>query len=163
MAHFPENKAELIWERDGITYALVKNSNPYLNHYCGYARFAERPVQEESYHGLLTYVPVHGGITFAHADDAGMVYGFDCGHAGDDTNQQRQDIDWLKAECERMGVAIRDAAQYEPDYLAAGDDNDTKAAVIDRYHTHLREVHGITFDLRDNFGAMLNVLFGGNL
>jgi hypothetical protein len=82
---YPEDKAGETWrDEGGVQYSIVRHER--LNHYCGYCRFIERPVREVGYKGILTYVPVHGGITYANEDEDGMVYGFDCAHAGDEGN-----------------------------------------------------------------------------
>lgn len=152
---YPEDKADEMWRENGLLFSLVKTD---MGHWCGYVRFKERPVNELEYNGILTYAPVHGGITYANEDADGMVYGFDCAHAGDDQNPVFQNIDWLKNECDNMAVAIQEAAQFEDRYLLA-DTDEEKARVINEYHDRLRD-KGIVFDLQDNFGAMINVLFG---
>lgn len=160
---YPEDSAEETWEADGAKFSIVFHElAPGYEHYCGYVRFPSRFTKEQRYNGILTYVPVHGGITYADEDDDGsMVYGFDCGHADDDKNPQMRDKEWLRGECQRMAQAISIAAAYEDDYLLAPS-NEIKADVIDQYHQRLAE-EGIEFDLHDNFGALINVMFGGNL
>ena len=79
---YPESKALETWKHDDLVFSIVQHST--LNHYCGYVRFPKKPVREMGYNGILTYVPVHGGITFADSGkDGSMVYGFDCGHCDD--------------------------------------------------------------------------------
>lgn len=69
------------WKDGELEFYLVRNE---WGSWCGYVRFPKRPVQAEGHKGLLTYVPVHGGITWAEdSPDGSMVYGFDCGHASD--------------------------------------------------------------------------------
>jgi len=81
-SEYPECKAIVIWEKDGLVFSIVKHST--LGHYCGYVRFPKRPVKEKEYGGILTYVPVHGGITYAkESEDGSIVYGFDCAHCDD--------------------------------------------------------------------------------
>lgn len=169
---YPESEACETWEKDGIVFSLVRQSIPMppnmlsagimnllSDYYCGYCRFPERPLKEGHYDGIATYVPVHGGITWAEeAEDGSMAYGFDCAHGGDEDDPDLRDPEWLKAECERMAAAIKLAADFEPDYLAAGDD-EAKAKVLDRYHERLAE-DGLVFKLEGNFGAMLNLLSG---
>lgn len=146
------------WEKDGITHFVIKH--PSLGHYCGYCRFLQRPVEEDGYGGILMYVPVHGGITLAEQSEEGMTYGFDCAHSGDDNRPECRDLDWLRAECERMAMGIQLAAHYEARYLL-GASNQEKAAILDAFHEDARR-RGLDFHLSDNFGAMLNVL-GGDL
>ena len=157
-ANYPESKAETTWERDGVTYSIVQGSG-FMAHYCGYCRFAERPVKEQGYNGFLEYVPVHGGITYAGEDEDGMVYGFDCAHAGDEREPRCWNMAWLKAECEKMAAGILAVVPFEPRYLLAAS-NEDRAKIIDEYHEHMEREYEARFDLRDNFGAMLNALSG---
>lgn len=159
---YPEEKALETWKVDGATFSIIERSTYGLSigaPYNGYVRFPSRPVKEEGYRGILTYVPVHGGITYAEqSEDGSMVYGFDCAHAGDELNQQLFDLEWVKAECQRLAQAISIAAAYEDEYLEANT-NEARAAVIDAYHERLRQ-ENIEFNLHDNFGAMIQVMFG---
>ena len=128
-------------------------------HYCGYVTFPSRFLTERGYDGFLTYVPVHGGITYAEQEDDGpMTYGFDCAHLGDDEDPKVRDMDWLTAECKRMAVGLIMAAEYEKRYLLAVT-GEEKAAVIDEYHDALKPF-GMVFNVTDNFGSMINLLFG---
>lgn len=141
-------------------------------HLCGYARFPERPVREQGYDGILRYVPVHGGITYAHeGEDGSMVYGFDCAHSGDVVPieferhpefRERDGRVWLPDEVEvetnRMVVGIKAAAPFEERFLLAST-GEERAVVLDEYHEELGR-KGIAFDLSDNFGAMIGVLGG---
>ena len=158
--NYPDSDAIKTWTKDAIEFFVV--ARPRLGHYCGYCRFPRRPLIEQGYHGIATYAPVHGGITYAEEDkDGSIVYGFDCAHSGDDEDPQTRDLVWLMAECERMAVAITLACDYEKDYLCARD-NKQKAAVLDNYHRACKD-KGIRFELRDNLGAMINVLLGREL
>lgn len=155
---YPEDSAEETWEADGAKFSIV--THPTMGHYCGYVRFPCRPVKEQDYHGILTYVPVHGGITYARmSDDGSMVYGFDCAHADDENNPDLRDIEWLKTECQRMAQAISIAAAFEDAYLEADGDK-SRAVVLDEYHERLA-LENIEFKLTNNFGAMINAMFGG--
>lgn len=155
---YPEGKADVVWSEDDIQYSVMKH--PSMNHYCGYCRFEERPTIEQEYSGILNYVPVHGGLTYARQEEDGtMVYGFDCAHAGDELKPELMDISWLKEECRRMALGIQIATKYEEKYLTSKSD-EGKAETLDAYHNEL-ETHGIQFVLQDNFGAMIHVMFGG--
>ena len=140
------------WEKDGIGFEVVLHE---LGHYCGYARFPKRPLREQGYSGIATYVPVHGGITYALTEDHGsFIYGFDCAHAGDEGNPKLKSVPWLKSECERMALNIKASAKYERRYLRAISEKG-KAKILQEFHD---EVGG--FDLKDNFGAMINTISG---
>ena len=151
---FPENQAEKTWNKDGVVFSIVRTN---MGHCCGYARFKARPTKTTGYDGILTYVPVHGGITYSgERKDGSMVYGFDCAHAGDESNPRLHEKDWLIPECERMAKGILAAAKVEDEYLLAEGDNEKRAEIIQKYHDDL----GVEFNVKDNFGAMINLLCG---
>lgn len=142
-----------------VIFTILQNKDGGT--WCGYVRFMRRQLREQGYKGIATYVPVHGGITYAEGEEGqGMVYGFDCGHAGDDKNPQTTDKVWLMQQCRVMAVSILLAARYESHYLLAKTEKE-KALVVDKYHDDLKKNYGIEFILKDNLGAMINVLFGG--
>lgn len=148
------------WKVDDLLFFILEH--PSLGHYCGYVKFPDCPVEEKGYGGILTYVPVHGGLTFAkEQDDSAMVYGFDCYHLDDDTNPLTRDFDWLFCQCEMMAISIITATHYEDEYLI-NEDNESRAEVLDRYHEELRDKGIIDddYDLRDNFGALISVACG---
>lgn len=158
------------WGHHGMAFTIIEvdlfegmpkdySPSPLIErcHYCGYVRFETRPVKIQGYSGILTYVPVHGGITYCDEDEAGVVYGFDCGHAGDQERPELKDMEWLGTECFKMGRAIQVAAGFEDRYEASEDE--ARALVIQEYHEELLK-QGIEFELMDNFGAMINVMFG---
>jgi len=153
--NYPENKAVETRRFGGFTAAVVLHER---GHYCGYVRFARRPVIEVGYSGILDYVPVHGGITYAKQQGRQMVYGFDCCHCDDLFKPPLRDIEWLFSECERMGNAIKIAAKFERRYLLAKT-NKGKAAALDAFHAKAREA-GAHFNLSDNFMATIHVLAG---
>jgi len=145
------------WEARGVRFHLVKHP---AGHYCGYCVFPERLVKEQGDSGLLTYVPVHGGITYAEETEEGrMVYGFDCAHAGDECDPRCTDELWLTHETETMAGAILIAAKHEEAYLQAGN-NDAKAAAIRAFLDETVEVLERDLVVTDNFGAMINLVFG---
>lgn len=176
------------WATDGMTFYITQH--PKWEHYCGYVRFPKRPTMEPGYSGILTYVPVHGGITYTEdSPDGSVVYGFDCHHASDDQDDQHdpgmfearmakfeetknpadlmpklkvRSRKWLRDQCETMGRCIRICAQHEGLYLASDGDNEARAKVIDMLHDYMRKEAAGKFDLTDNTGAMLKLL-GGQL
>lgn len=166
--HWPA-EAEVEWERDGMTFALVNmhklrdGAQDYRAPWNGYVHFVVSPLQRTSgYEGILTYVPVHGGITYGgRNDDGSATYGFDCAHGGDEKNPDWHDIERVKAETERMGECIRIAASYEEPYERAWG-NEEKAAVLDEFHSACNLWGEAEFDLSDNLGAMIHLL-GGEL
>lgn len=159
---YPEKVAIKVWEKNDLILSIVQSLE--MGHYCGYVRFPKRPVREKGYYGILTYVPVHGGITYAHSScDGSMVYGFDCAHSGDYSKTLQTGHKWtlneVEQETEKMAYAIQCTAKYEKRYLR----NMTlkgKAKVIDEYHNEVEKAIGASFNLGDNFGATLNILTG---
>lgn len=119
--------------------------------YNGYVVFKEKPVSEPEYGGILTYVPVHGGITYAHSDEIGTVYGFDTSHV----NSGQRPIDslaWIKNQCALMICGIKKAAELEIRYL--GEHDKQKRAFI------AQQVWDIGGKQEFNLGVNLNLLFG---
>jgi len=159
---YPEDKAVVVWKKGKVKFALVKKDSLLPSeYYCGYCIFPKRFLREKGYRGIVTYVPVHGGITYAEErEDGSMVYGFDCAHAGDEDKPELKNIEWLKKECEIMAKALKIARKYEKDYLLAMNDEE-KAKVINKFLAEVKEKTGRELDVRDNFGVMLNLIFGG--
>jgi len=149
---YPESVATFTWEYDCKQCSLLMTRT---GHYCGYVLFAEKPMKEPGYNGILSYVPVHGGITYARAEYGGMVYGFDCAHLGDEHNPDVRDISWLKEQCERLADGIVLAAEYEDRYLLAVGDNEERAIIIEEF---TQKLGGLK--VTENFGVMLNLLSG---
>lgn len=156
MTKFLEENAFEQWQSDGVCFFLYYHAE--LNHYCGYARFASRPLIGRGFDGFATYIPVHGGISFAREEEGTVTYGFDCSHLGDERVANLRDPEWLRAECERLAKAIRLAHPFERDYLEAIT-NKQKAHVIDSYYESLRRA-GIDAVWHDNPMARLRALIG---
>jgi len=135
---YPEDAAEVVWKRGRVKFAIVRKSLPFVGEfYCGYCIFPKRFLAEKGYGGIVTYVPVHGGITYAEErKDGNMVYGFDCAHAGDENIPELKDIEWLKRECEIMAKSLNIAKKYEKRYLTATNDKE-REEIIDEF---LKEV-----------------------
>jgi hypothetical protein len=153
---YPENaEGATTWEQAGLTFVVNETTlGPDHRHYCGYVRFPKRPLKEKGYKGIVRFVPVHGGVTFAEKDrDGSMVYGFDCAHNGDDERPECKDLEWLKAETERLGVSLAIASRYEKE-LARVKTKEAKLGIIMAYHLELHNL-GIEFDAQENLLAML--------
>lgn len=169
---FPENKAEQVWEEDGLKFSIVrvdaglppelmetfKDSQIRMHHYNGYVRFPSRPFREKKYDGIVAYVPVHGGITLAEEDaDGSMVYGFDTNHAGD--KEREDDLDnqvWLIHECRKMGEAIRILRRYERRYKRRSSLG--RAKLLDGLSSRLGARLGGHIGPTMNFSVMVNML-----
>lgn len=143
-----------VGEIEGYEYFVVRSpcrSEEALN---GYVVFPVRPVRERGYGGILNYVPVHGGITYAEEDDRGMVYGFDTLHCDSD-KKPRTDPRWIKAQCQIMLAGVLKAAEVEAKYLRCIS-NRGKAKHAQAVQDVVPE--GGREDL--GFGAMINLLSG---
>ena len=165
---YPDNHALETFSYHGLECAIIRHSS--LGHLCGYVRFPKRRLRETGYDGIVTYVPVHGGITFAsEGEDGSMVYGFDCAHLGDapppefDYHGYRSPTDhvWqpdeVRREIKRMVDALIAAPKYEARYLRCMT-NKGKAKAIDDW----LESIGEKVNAGDNFGLSINIL-GGEL
>jgi hypothetical protein len=139
---------------EGVEYFVVPGPMYGFGGYNGYVRFAEKPVKEPDYGGILAYVPVHGGITYASHDEHGSTYGFDTAHC-DSGQFPRHDAEWIREQCAVMARGIRLAAQLEDDYLLAEGDNQKRGAICD-------QVSALQPGQKMNMGVMLN-LMGGRL
>lgn len=130
-----------------------------IRQFNGYCRFKRKPVHEEGYNGILNYVQVHGGITFCEHKLGVSVYGFDTAHLGDEDNPLCRNIEWLEYQCLVMARGIQIAAQFEQDYLRFKE-RYQRAQIIDAYHTKVNRLIQTPFQIQNNFGAMINLLFG---
>lgn len=158
---YPESHAvqQLFLKAEGheLSLSIVRHSS---GHYCGYIRFKQPVVKEEGYQGLLTYVPVHGGITYAEHDAEGWVYGFDCAHLRDAENPLFQQMPWLVKETISMAISIIEASKWEYYYLLRKE-SWIRAEVIDAFHEALEEKYGISAeDITNNFGVCIRLLSG---
>ena len=149
-----ESKAVSSGEIDGHKYWICKHPmmDRGLGGFNGYVLFPKRPVKEPAYGGILTYVPVHGGITYAEEDGDGIVYGFDTGHCDSESYPIRE-TEWIKGQCKIMLAAIKRAAELEDKYLLACGDNEARAEIAD-------EIGDIQPGQKMNTMAILNALSG---
>ena len=137
-------------EIDGFPYWIAKSPYGGLN---GYLYFKKRPVREKGYDGILAYVPVHGGITYATGEkDGSIVYGFDTAHC-DSHDFPRFNSEWIKGQLRIMLKGILKAKSVELKYLKAIKQN-TKAKYADMVWRG--EEHNNTY----NFSILLNLLSG---
>jgi len=134
---------------DGYEYWIVPA--PMEGGLNGYVVFPKRPVREEGYNEILTYVPVHGGITYAEEDNGRMVYGFDTVHSNSD-KFPRTDKQWIREQCSIMLKGILKAKEVEAKYLRCIS-NKGKAK-------YAQMVRDISPEAELNFGEMLILLAG---
>jgi len=140
-------KGTISVDKEKYQYWIVPAS--FHGGYNGYVVFPKRPVKEREHEGIINYVPVHGGITYAEKDKLGMVYGFDTCHYNSD-DFPKNDMKWIKKQCEIMIKGILAASKVEKEYRKSKS-NEEKAK-------HIQKVADVnpTNDL--GFGAMINLL-----
>lgn len=168
MTRYPEDHEFCVktWEKDGVTLSLLKSNRSLMNHYCGYVRLPKNPFKGNKrtydtgftveYDGIVRYVPVHGGVTYAKSEDDGsIVFGFDCNHLNDDENGRLSDIDWLTNHCEQFGRWLLIAASFEDRYIDATD-NTSRADVLDE----MQESFGVPFGENNDIMTMFRVMAG---
>lgn len=114
----------------------------------GYCIFPARPTLEAGYRGILAYVPVHGGITYAKDTPDGMIYGFDTGH-NDSHEFPIDDSEWIKKQISIMIQGIRVAVGVEESYL--------KRESVEEC---VELVSGVCPDQWYNLGVAINLLAG---
>jgi hypothetical protein len=68
--------------------------------------------------GILDYIPVHGGVTYAVKDQTACVYGFDTLHY-DSESVPRTERPWIAWQCRILYESILFAAKIERNYLRA--------------------------------------------
>ena len=134
---------------EGYEYWIVKA--PMEDAFNGYVVFPKRPVREMGYGGILTYVPVHGGITYAKEDKLGMVYGFDTLHYYSE-KCPRKDRAWIRKQCRIMLQGILKAKEVEAKYL--------KCLTNKGKAKYAQQVLDINPNEEMNFGTCLNLLSG---
>lgn len=117
----------------------------------GYIMFDKKPVKECGYSGIISYVPVHGGITYCEHDENCSVYGFDTLHYNSE-QFPRTDTNWIKQQIEIMLNGIIKAAEVETKYLKCVS-NKGKAK-------YCQMVSDIAPETEYNFGVMINLLSG---
>ncbi len=88
----------------------------------GYVAFPKRraPLKARTFDdlGILDYIPVHGGVTYAVKDATACVYGFDTCHINSDS-VPRTEKPWIAWQCRVLYEGILKAAKIEKQYLRA--------------------------------------------
>lgn len=136
-------------EINGYKYYMC--NAPHSDAINGYIVFPKKPVREDGYKGILSYVPVHGGITFCEHDVGQSIYGFDTVHY-DSHEYPRTDKEWIKGQITIMLNGILKAAEVEQKYLrCVSNEGKAKWAQL---------VQDLQPEQSNNFGVMLNILSG---
>lgn len=110
----------------------IKNGSGYMNGYNGYITYHKRPLKEQGYNGIATYIPVHGGLTYAKENkDGSFTYGFDTAHC-DSHKYPIDNIDWIKEQIKIIRDGISLCKKLENKYLLAEGDNKKRAVICQK-------------------------------
>lgn len=104
--------------------------------------------------GILEYVPVHGGITYAVKDSLGCVFGFDTAHH-DSPGLPTHDKKFIQWQCRLMYEGLVIAGKIEDDYARAKGNNRRRADIV-------QPLLDLVPEQGYSLGVMLNIL-GGEL
>ena len=103
-----------------IVFTLLKD------YWCGYATFKKRPLIETAYGGIVSLVPVHGGINYAQRNQSLLntfTYGFDCAHGFDSvlfSKIKKENMHtWLWGQTILLATSILVLTEYEKEYRSA--------------------------------------------
>ena len=112
-----------------ITFQIPKSFVlTFLKDYwwCGYATFKKRPLIEIAHGGIISLVPVHGGITYAQQNQSPLntfTYGFDCAHGVDSERfskiKKENMHTWLWGQTILLAVSILAIKEYEKEYRSS--------------------------------------------
>ena len=131
-----------------------------------------KSVEKSGYDGILAYVNVHGGITYAkQLKDGCWIYGFDTVHHDSD-QFPCNDLEWIKKELAIMIQSIHIAQKVEEEYMAkrgiindmfsnATEERDftpEESALFDGFFDNLNKVSSVGGSRAPNLAMMLNAL-----
>lgn len=139
------------YELEGLKCYI--NTGSGFGGFNGYITYPKRPLKETGYNGIATYIPVHGGLTYAHEnDDKTFTYGFDSSHC-DSEKYPCRNIKWIKSQIEIIKDGIELCKKLEDKYLLAEGDNKKRAKIC-------QKVLDINKDSERSFGVNINLLCG---
>lgn len=122
----------------------------------GYVAFPKRhaPRLPAGTGGIVKYIPVHGGVTYAVKDSYMAVWGFDTMHYRSGA-QPRTDQDWIRANCWVLYRGLMLAEKHWPEFERASQGR--RAEIADVLLALVEEQ-----PLLDKLGfeAMIGMLFG---
>ncbi|HEY1897029.1 MAG TPA: hypothetical protein VGG62_12180 [Terracidiphilus sp.] len=124
----------------------------------GYVAFPKRhaPRMPITTGGIVKYIPVHGGATWACKDATAAVWGFDTMHAGSE-NVERTNQDWIRYQCHVLHHGLEIAEELWPKFKRATQAQ--RAEMAQQLFDIDVAASGRTTD-RLGFEAMLGILFG---
>ncbi len=144
-----------------FTQAVLINGNKAVvkqtvGHFCGYVALPKDKVPPE-WHGnydadALQYLNIHGGITYCEVNDDYIIFGFDCAHAGDETDPNMQSVDCVMKLVEDMEKQLVMYAEVIDEFRSA--DKDRAIEIIES----IRQVSKT--NNKPGFGMMIDMLNG---
>jgi hypothetical protein len=125
----------------------------------GYVAFPKRrgPKLPTHYQGLVQYIPVHGGITYAVKDSFATVFGFDTAHWKSE-DQPRTDPEWIRYQCHVLHHGLRMAEELWPKFRKAN--RDGKIAIAQTLFEECDPAQSGRVSDRLGFTALINLMCG---
>jgi hypothetical protein len=126
-------------------------------HLCGYTAFEKTQIPAawlgNEGADALQYLDVHGGITYADADDDYAIFGFDCAHAGDADRVEFSDHVFVLTLAKRMRQQMEEYAKRIEEWRSA--DRAGRIRIIEEIRGNSSEGLG--------FGALIDAIGGGRI
>lgn len=129
-----------------------------IGHFCGYVAIPANAIPKQwqgDYNADgLQFLAIHGGITYAAVSSDGdwAVFGFDCAHAGDESNASLRDPEFVMALTRQMEDQIHAYAAVIQEWRAAPRERKIEIlqSVIDKADNKVEL----------GFGAMIEMMAG---
>jgi hypothetical protein len=125
----------------------------------GYVAFPKRhaPRLPVNYQGLVQYIPVHGGCTYAVKDSFAAVWGFDTHHLNSE-KLPRTNPDWIRYQCLVLYEGLRVAGKLWPKFRREHNDQKRLEMANAVYSIDIA-ASGSTID-RLGFQALMSLMGG---
>jgi hypothetical protein len=107
--------------------------------------------------GIIQYIPVHGGVTYALKDSFATVWGFDTMHAGS-PGVERTNSDWIRFQCHLLHHGLQVAEGLWPKFRRERDVH--KRAEMAQALFDIEPAASGGLGDRLGFTALLNLLTG---
>jgi hypothetical protein len=141
----------LKYKLNGLNCAITLGSG--YGGFNGYITYKKRPLKESGYYGIVTYIPVHGGITYTkQEEDGSFTYGFDTSHC-DSMKYPIKDIEWIKGQIKVIYNSIKLCKKLEKEYLLNEGNNEKRAEIC-------QKVLDVNKDMETSFGVNIKLLAG---
>lgn len=131
-------------------------------HLCGYVAIQKNKIPVAWYNDydadVLQFLNIHGGITFIEEKDECIIFGLDCAHAGDESDDKYIDENYVMKLVEQMEQQILLFAEYYWLYKLL------KFLKLKKLNKKLIQYicNQGEIDEELSFGAMLDMLGGSN-